>query len=114
MREFYMNDRERFNRWNEKEDLIDRAKSIMGTEPMGIRQLLSLLAHPDMIEHTIKFFNSLDEKHRCEIYDYPWSCAREAEAKYENLNFGWLGAGEGVGFDDSWCESCRRRVLDND
>lgn len=106
--------RERNDRWNEKEDLIDRIKSIAGIEPPGIRQLLIILAHPDMVQHTIRFFNTRDVKNRCQLYDYPWSCAREAEAKYETIKFGWLGAGAGVGFDESWCQPCRDRVLGMD
>lgn len=105
-------DRERLDRWHEKEDLIDRAKSIAGTEPVGIRQLLALLAHPDMIEHTIKFFVAQDEKHRCLVYSYPWSCIREADARYTNLKFGFLGAGPGT-VDPGWCENCQNKILEN-
>ena len=106
-----MHDRERIKRWTEKEDLIDEVKAAFGIEPPGLRQILAALAHPDVVEHTQAYFRALDKKHLCEHYDEPWSCAREAEAKYETIKYGWLGAGAGVGFDESWCEPCRQRVL---
>ena len=104
-----MTDRDRINRWNEKEDFIEEVKAVLGVEPPAIRQLLVALSHPALLEHTIKYFRSLDSTHDCKIYSPPWSCALEAEAKYENLKFGWLGSP--VGFDDHWCEPCRVRLL---
>lgn len=112
--EVQLNERERIKRWEEKEDFIDEIKAVLGHEPQGLRQFLGILSHPDLIEHTVDFFKTVDGqagKHSCELYEFPWSCAREAEAKYETIKYGWLGAGSGVGFDESWCEPCRQRVL---
>lgn len=109
-----MNERERIKRWEDKEDFVDEIKAIHGHEPPGLRQFLGLLSHPDLIEQTVKFFELVEGqsgKHACQLYEYPWDCAREAEAKYETIKYGWLGAGVGVGFDEAWCEPCRKRVL---
>lgn len=109
-----MNERERIKRWEEKEDFVDEIKAVLGHEPQGLRQFLGILSHPDLIEHTVSFFKTVSGqsgKHSCELFEFPWSCAREAEAKYETIKYGWLGAGAGVGFDESWCEPCRQRVL---
>lgn len=112
--EVYVNERERIKRWEEKEDLIDEIKSVLGHEPQGMRQFLALMTHPDLVDHVASYFKLLSNqagKHACQLYEAPWDCAREAEAKYETIKYGWLGAGSGVGFDESWCEPCRQRVL---
>lgn len=95
----------------DKEDLIDRIRELAGIEPLGIRPMLRVLAHPEMISQTISYFQSLDVTTKCLNYEAPWSCAKEAEARYENIKYGWLGGTNGVGFDESWCENCRKKVL---
>lgn len=97
----------------DKEDLIDRITELVGGEPAGIRPMLRALAHPQLVQHTVRYFQSMDESSKCLKYEPPWTCAREAEARYENVQYGWLGGVNGVGFDDSWCENCRKKVLDN-
>lgn len=78
-----MNERERIKRWEEKEDFVDEIKAVLGHEPQGLRQFLGILSHPDLIEHTVDFFKTVSGqsgKHSCELFEFPWSCAREAEA----------------------------------
>jgi len=104
---------ERLNRFNAREDLIDEVRMTRGIEPPGIRLVLEALAHPELIAETIKYFQGLDKSQMCLLYDAPWNCAREAEAKYENIKYGWTGGAGGIGFDESWCEPCRDRVLNN-
>lgn len=100
--------------FEDKEDLIDRITELVGSEPMGVRPMLRILAHPALVSYTVRYFQSLDESSKCLKYEPPWSCAREAEARYENIKYGWLGGINGVGFDESWCENCRKKVLGND
>lgn len=96
-----------------KQELIDGVTELVGYEPLGIRVLLRVLAHPDLVQHTRRYFDDLDQAAKCQMYEPPWSCAKEAEAKYENIQYGWLGGAGGVGFDESWCEPCRKKVLGN-
>jgi hypothetical protein len=105
---------ERLSRFNAREDLIDELSGIKGTEPAGIRRLLGDLADPAIIEHTIRYFQGLNNARQCLNFEHPWNCAREAEAKYKNIQFGWSGGAGGIGLDESWCEPCRDRVLNND
>lgn len=107
-----MSRRDRADHIEQKEDLIDRMKEIVGYEPPDVRPLIRLLAHPDMIEYTTAYFNSFDKESMCLNYEAPWNCAREAEALYENIKFGWLGGAGGIGYSDAWCEPCRKRVMD--
>lgn len=95
----------------DKEDLVDRVTELMGAEPLGIRPMLRALAHPQIVQHAVRYFQSLDESTKCLKYEPPWNCAREAEAKYENIKYGWFGGANGIGFDESWCENCRRKVV---
>lgn len=107
-----MTRRDDINRREDKEELIDYIKEVVGYEPPGIRALLRVLAHPHVIEHTNKYFGPLDSRTMCTKYEAPWNCAREAEANYENIRFGWLGAQNGIGFDSAtWCEACMRKVM---
>lgn len=93
-----------------KDDLIDQVTSMVGYEPPGLRVLLRVLSHPDMAGEAKKYFEAMDIGSRCTKYEPPWNCAREAEAQYQNIQYGWLGA-NGVGYDESWCEPCRRKVM---
>lgn len=105
----------RFDRFpihaDDKEILLGKVQQILGREEPGIRKVLRLLAHPDVIGYTKKYFDAMDVNSMCTKYESPWSCAREAEARYENIHFGFLGAGSGIGFDDSWCDNCKKKVL---
>lgn len=96
----------------EKEDLIDRVDIIVGAPPPGLRYILTILAHPDVIEYTKRYIAAMDVASHCTNYTYPWSCIREAEARYKNIKYGWLGGAGGIGLDESWCENCRKKVLD--
>ena len=99
---------------DDKEELVEHMQDIVGQVPENVRLVIKLLSHPDLIKFTKRYFNSIDKAGRCRNYEPPWSCAREAEAKYENLKFGWLGGLDGVGYSDHWCEPCRSRVMEND
>jgi hypothetical protein len=98
---------------DEKEELIDQIQSVMGYSPIRLRELLNVLTQPGVIEFTKRYVSAMDTASQCQKYKAPWSCAKEAEAHYKNIKYGWLGApGSGVGFNESWCEPCRRKVLD--
>ena len=114
-----MEERERIKRMEEKEDLIDEIKATIGREPQGLRQILGLLSHPDVLETALIFLKGLDRKHACLIYPSPWNCARESEAKYETVKWGWGVVGyNDAEVHDSWCVPCQHRrdagTLDDD
>jgi hypothetical protein len=94
-----------------REELIDSIKEIIGHEPPGIRVLLRVLSHPSVVAETNRYFTGVDTSNKCLRYEAPWSCGKESEANYENIKYGWLGGASGIGFDESWCSSCRRKVL---
>lgn len=96
---------------SEKEELVSNLLEVFGTIPPLTREVLSMLTHPDVIEQTKLYISEHDVAGRCTKYESPWSCAKEAEALYENIKFGWLGAGNGVGYSEWWCEPCRRKVV---
>ena len=101
---------------NEKEELVEQVQEVLGYLPVGTRLVISALVRPDVIEATKRYIKEMDEASKCTHHKAPWNCAKEAEAMYENIKFGWLGApsGSGVGFADWWCENCRRRVMENE
>lgn len=93
------------------EEILERIVEVTGTTMPGVKGILRLLAHPDVIEHTKRYFDIADVASRCQKYQDPWNCAREAEAQYENIKYGWLGAANGVGYSEWWCENCRKKVM---
>lgn len=95
----------------QKEDLIDSIKELVGQEPVGLRVLLRTLSHPGVVTEVARYFAGLDTTNRCTTYEAPWNCSKEAEARYENIKYGWLGGAGGVGFDESWCPNCRKKVM---
>lgn len=97
---------------DEKDKLIKEIQILTGREYASTRTLLKILVHPNVIEYTKRYISSMDEAARCRKFIAPWSCSKEAEAKYENLQFGWLGSSGGLGFDETWCEPCRKRVME--
>ncbi len=98
--------------FDEKEELIERIEEAIGYLPDNTRLILKALSHPNVINAAKHYINVNDEAGRCLKYQYPWSCAKEAEAMYENIKFGWLGGVNGVGYDDNWCEPCRKKVME--
>lgn len=94
-----------------KEELIRKITEIVGVEPPGLRVLLRTLGHPDLVGDVLRYLQPLDEALRCQMYATPWNCAREAEARYQNIKYGWLGGAGGIGYDETWCEPCRKKVL---
>lgn len=97
-----------------REELIDLISSAVGYEPPGIRVLIRTISHPDIIGEIRRYLDLVDVASRCVKYEAPWSCAREAEARYENIKYGWYGGAGGIGFDESWCPNCRRKVIGGD
>lgn len=93
----------------DKEDLVDHIQGILGHLPPDTRLILRALAHPAIIEYTQAYFGQLDNKTRCLRYAEPWSCVKEAEARYENVKYGWGGAPGTHGTHELWCENCRPR-----
>lgn len=95
----------------EKEDLIEEIESILGLIPANTRLLLNLLVQPSLVDYTRRYIRAADKSFLCKKYEAPWSCLKEAEAKFENVKFGWLGAGGE--FELDWiCESCRQRIIE--
>ena len=95
----------------EKEEVIAKVKEALGYEPTNLLGILKALSHPQVIQDTLRYLNLVDVENRCQKYEAPWNCAREAEAKYENIKYGWLGAGYGIGFAEWWCDPCKSKVL---
>lgn len=100
---------------DEKEELISGIESILGLTPANTRLILNVLAHPELIEHTKRYIRSKDYASRCTKYETPWDCIKEAEAKFENIKFGWLGSGNSsVELSLDWlCEACHRRITED-
>lgn len=97
---------------DEKEELIEAIQAVFGVIPPNAREVLKVIGHPDVIEATKRYIHAIDTASRCQNYEPPWSCGKEAEARYENIKYGWLGGTAGVGLGDWWCEPCRKRVMD--
>lgn len=114
-----MDRRERVRRMESKEDLMDLIKSVAGREPAGVRHILTLLTHREVVDAAVDFLaSSKTVTHRCEIFtEGSWSCVQEAEAKTETI---WspthLATFEayGVPYFDAWCEPCRKLHLSGD
>jgi len=102
--------RDEENLRQQKEDMVELATSILGHEPVGLRATLKLLSHPGMVESTRRYFESLVSTD-CLHYEAPWNCARESEAKFENLQYGWMGGIYGDEPLSSWCEPCLSKVM---
>lgn len=97
---------------NEKDELIDSLMETLGYLPIGARALLEALTRPEVIEYTKRYIHVMDKASLCQNYKPPWNCAKEAEARYENIKFGWLGGSNGVSYSDWWCEPCRKRAME--
>lgn len=95
-----------------KDALVHGVTELLGRDIPNLRWALRVLSHPDVIEYTKRYFDAMDVNSRCTKYEPPWSCAKEAEAKYENIKYGWLGAGSGVGFSEWWCDNCKKKVME--
>lgn len=109
-----MEERERIRRWNDKEDLIDEVRAALGKEPIGLRQALAVLSHPEILEHTIKYFTSLDDnKHVCVKHAPPWDCAKETESRYDDSDYWWLNSPHTKVIPGHWCNPCRQQALNN-
>lgn len=93
---------------DEKLDLITTIQEVLGRTPQGTVELLNVLVRPEVIEVTKRYVAAY---HRCERFKAPLNCARNAEHEYENLKYGWLGGVSTIGYDESWCEPCRKRAM---
>lgn len=106
-----MSERDRIIRLNEKEDLIDEVKQIVGVEPPGFRQALAILAHPEIIQYSLAYFKSHDKDHVCTRFESPWDCARESESNYKSIIYGWIASPSTRVIPGDWCQPCRRKAL---
>lgn len=95
---------------DEKEELISTIQELVGYLPLNTRDVLNILVHPEIIDVTKSFVKAMDKAGRCQKYIAPWSCAKEAEARYENIKYGWLAAGD-LQYE-WWCEPCRKRITE--
>lgn len=87
-------------------------EEITGRSIPEATRFLHLLSHPEVIELLKLWITTVDEKGRCLKYEAPWNCAKEAEAYYENVQYGWLGGASGVGYNEHWCENCRKKIME--
>jgi hypothetical protein len=94
----------------DKERLLEVLGKVCGVIPENPRLILRALTHPDVIEYTKAYVDSMDEAGRCTRYEAPWNCAREADSLYLNIKYGWQAA-PGQGYSDSWCENCRKKAM---
>lgn len=106
-----MEERERIQRWNDKEDLIDEVRAVLGVEPHGLRRAIAMLSHPEIIQHTIRYFSELDDSHICIKYEEPWNCAKVSEVNYESVTPHWIASEQTVVIGGDWCQPCRDRAL---
>lgn len=94
-----------------KEELIAEMQEVLGLIPSNTRLILNALAHPSLIDYARRYLRAVDKAGRCTKYEYPWSCTKEAEAKFENVKYGWLGGVSEIELD--WiCENCRNRITE--
>lgn len=105
-----MDERERIKIWNDREDLIDEVKATFGAEPANLRRVLAALSHPEVLQFTKQFFESLGDTHTCLHYDAPWNCATVTESNYESMIVEAGGPGSTTIFDQ-WCVPCRDRAM---
>lgn len=100
---------------NEKEELIAKLQEAIGFVPANTSYILHVLSRPDVIDATKHYIKAVDKASMCQKYPAPWNCAKEAEARYENIKYGWLGAPSesGLGFADWWCDACRKKVMED-
>lgn len=94
----------------EKDELVAKIKETLGVLPGNTLYLLNVLVHEDLIEYTKDYIRTKDVASRCTEFKEPWSCAKEAEAMYENIKFGWLGGAQNMGVSEWWCDNCRKRA----
>lgn len=97
---------------SEKESLIARVQEVTGVLPAGARIFLKALSHPDVVAHTKEYFSNFNEATMCLIYDGPWDCSQESEAKYESIYTG-LMMDDTKFYEDwreNWCKNCKERV----
>lgn len=97
---------------SDKEELIKHLQEVHGKLPADTRQVIAMLSHPMVAPLMRRYLISLDANFKCARFESPWSCSMEANARYENIKFGWAGGASGIGLDESWCGNCRRRVLE--
>lgn len=91
-----------------RNQLLEKVSEVVGYEPPGFRQVLRVLTHPEVAPFSAKYIGALDKSSACTIYEPPWNCAKESEAKYENLKYGWIA---GDNYTDHWCDNCEKRVM---
>lgn len=117
-----MSERDRIIRWNEKEDLVDEVKHAVGVEPPGLRKVLAVLAHPEVIKYTLEYFKAHDTTHVCTRFEAPWDCARDSESNYKSIADGWaawdcarstswVASPSTRIIPGDWCQPCRRKAL---
>lgn len=114
-----MDRRERVRRMESKEDLMDLIKSVAGREPAGVRHILTLLTHDEIVDAAVDFLSgSKQVAHRCSVFtEGSWSCLQEYEAKTETI---WsprhmaVFEAAGVEYYEEWCDSCRKAHLSGD
>lgn len=94
-----------------KINLVEQITEIVGYEPPGLKSLLRVMSHPDVVSKAVAYLSLMDESTRCLNYEPPWNCARESEARYENIKYGWLGGTTAMGLSDWWCEPCRKKAM---
>lgn len=107
-----MERRTRIRRLEDKEDLIDAIKAVVGREPAGIRQVLNLLAQPELLDMTIGYFDAAKSSgHVCRIFAEPWDCEMEDESKNETVRR-FMISPDGIGdaLREEWCQPCREKV----
>ena len=97
---------------DEKEELISAIEDTFGVVPDQARLILGMLAHPRVIDEAKRYLRARDLGSQCTKYKHPWSCIREAEAKFENVKYGWLGAGSAEIELDWCCANCMKRITE--
>lgn len=87
-------------------------EELAGRSLPELARALHFLSHPEVLPLTKAWVISVDVENRCLNYEAPWNCVREAEAHYENIQYGWTG-GVGIGYSGNhWCDNCRKRVME--
>lgn len=85
-------------------------ESVFGRTPPGLSQLLDALVKPDVINATASYLYAHDVNRACRLYEAPWDCLKESEARWENVREHNQITSGGMMEFDYWCENCRVRI----
>lgn len=88
--------------------LLGKLEKVIGYVPIGTKDLLQVLAHPDVIDLTQVYLDVRRLDSDCDYYDRGWTCIKEAQARAEAM----VRAKVDVTYilPIPWCPKCTARA----